>query len=137
MLIHDITPVMQVEKKLRRFDNFVFGRFLGPIPERSAKWGAAILGVYLPLYFLALRPVFGIFLNLGFLTEIFVFVGAGATLAFVGGRVATTRMAHGKEVSALFSSWVSFRFNSRRFVDFRPWRGGGVSRAEFEFSTNP
>lgn len=134
MLLHDITPVMEVEKSIRRFDNFVFARYLGAIPERSAKWGAALTAAALPLYFLLIRPLFGLIVSVNMVVEIIILIGFIGLIAFAGGKAAITRMAHGKEASALLSSWASYRLGPKRIVDFRPWRSQGTQRFDVELA---
>ena len=117
MVLNDYTPLFQVEKKLRRIDNIT-------IPEvsyRSALWGGLSLVVAIIVWFTMLGPLLSLINLNGFLSLLLpvVFIGG---MAAIGGKVATSKMKYGKELSQLVVSWVRYRNNPRTLVNFKPWK---------------
>lgn len=117
MVLNDYTPLFQVEKKLRRIDNIT-------IPEvsyRAALWGGMSLALATVVWFTMLGPLLSLF-NLGGVLSLLLPVVFIAGSAAIGGKLATSKMKYGKELSQLVVSWVRYRTNSRTLVNFKPWK---------------
>ena len=117
MELQDYTPIFDVEKKFRGVNNIRTPE----VSYRAIFWGGGALVVSSAVYWFLLRPVIGL---LPLPTPALIIMGAALVLlpAIIFGKAATSKMAHGKELIDLVSSWATYRFSSQQYSDFRPWK---------------
>jgi len=132
MELNDYTPIFDVEKKFRGVNNIRTPE----VSYRAVGWGGGALLVSSMVYWFAFKPILGLLPLPLFFQAMMAFLLI-LLPAIALGKAATSRMAHGKELVELASSWVRYLISPRQYADFSQWKDSdGEVVAEIVVSPN-